>query len=185
MAYAYVLRLEAMSPRGTVLVTSRSAHRVLLVALVLAIKFLDDQYYSNGYYANVGGVELEELNELERRMLVGLDHRLWVEPDEIEELEADLTRTMQEREAMEQRMEQRIEEVTVAALRPFDLMAMGRSAAGQLLFEFDAPSRPYDDRDSAAAQRMGFEALLANSEHIDYSIVHESQNTMVRMRTVY
>jgi Cyclin len=41
----------------------------LIVALVLAIKYLDDEIYSNAYYARVGGLSISEMNRLEASML--------------------------------------------------------------------------------------------------------------------
>ena len=42
-----------------------TAHRLVLVGLVCAAKFWDDEFYTNNYYARVGGVPLGELNKLE------------------------------------------------------------------------------------------------------------------------
>ena len=40
-------------------------HRILLAANVLSVKYIDDLYFKNSFYANVGGVPLKVLNELE------------------------------------------------------------------------------------------------------------------------
>jgi len=58
-----------------------SAHRSLLLSLVVAAKFQDDQFCKNSYYAKVGGISVEELNELETLFLQLLDYHLWVEED--------------------------------------------------------------------------------------------------------
>lgn len=55
-----------------------SAHRSLLLSLVLAVKFQDDVFYTNSYYAKVGGIAVEELNELESLFLQLLDYHLCV-----------------------------------------------------------------------------------------------------------
>lgn len=39
------------------------------MSLVSAIKFYDDSYYSNKYYAQIGGVTLQEFNYLEVEFL--------------------------------------------------------------------------------------------------------------------
>lgn len=44
-------------------------HRVILTSVVLAAKFFDDRYYSNKFYAAVGGVRTKELNALEAEFL--------------------------------------------------------------------------------------------------------------------
>ena len=47
-----------------------------MAAVVLAIKFLDDVYYSNEFYSRIGGVHAKELNRLEADMIFMLDFDL-------------------------------------------------------------------------------------------------------------
>jgi hypothetical protein len=56
-------------------------HRIILASLMLAIKMNEDDYYSNDYYAKVGGITLQEINKLEYECLKMLDHHLWVDLD--------------------------------------------------------------------------------------------------------
>lgn len=62
-----------------------TCHRLVLVSVVLAIKFYDDTYYSNSFYAKVGGVQLKDLNNLERIYLQLIEYRLCVDPREYDE----------------------------------------------------------------------------------------------------
>lgn len=48
---------------------------------LLAIKYNEDDYYSNEYYAKVGGVSLTEINLLEYESLKLIKHRLFVDAD--------------------------------------------------------------------------------------------------------
>jgi hypothetical protein len=50
-----------------------------LACVLLAIKYNEDDYYSNEFYSRVGGVSLDEINTLELEALVGITHRLFVE----------------------------------------------------------------------------------------------------------
>ena len=50
--------------------------------MVVAIKFYDDVYYDNGYYAKVGGVSTYELNCLEVDLLSLLTFDLHVYPEQ-------------------------------------------------------------------------------------------------------
>ncbi|MFH1254539.1 MAG: cyclin family protein [bacterium] len=47
-------------------------HRLYLAAVVAAAKFFDgiDHYYTNKYYAQIGGIAVGELNALERKFLI-------------------------------------------------------------------------------------------------------------------
>jgi hypothetical protein len=49
--------------------TELNVHRILLTAILLAAKFLDDAYYNNDFYSKLGGVPLAELNSLELEFL--------------------------------------------------------------------------------------------------------------------
>ncbi|RDY13265.1 Cyclin-P3-1, partial [Mucuna pruriens] len=53
--------------------TSFNAHRLLITSVMVAAKFLDDKYYSNAYYAKVGGVSTEEMNKMEIELFVTRD----------------------------------------------------------------------------------------------------------------
>jgi len=65
-----------------------NAHRLLLVAALLASKVLDDESYNNAYWARVGGVSLSHLNDLEVLACELLEFRVSVSAEELQ-----LTRT--------------------------------------------------------------------------------------------
>jgi len=77
-ALVYLDRVHAKCP--SLALTEMNSHRLLSTALVLAVKFLDDEVYSNAYYARVSGLTTAELNGLETEMLRLLDWRLSVDP---------------------------------------------------------------------------------------------------------
>ena len=62
--YALILidRIQEYNPG--LLLTGKNVHRLLLVANVVSAKYLDDFFYKNSFYANIGGVSLTVLNEL-------------------------------------------------------------------------------------------------------------------------
>ncbi len=61
-----------------------NTHRLLITALVISAKFVEHAWYSNRYYAAVGGISsVEEMNCLEIEMLKLLDYRVLVAPAEI------------------------------------------------------------------------------------------------------
>lgn len=57
-----------------------NVHRLVVTALMVAVKFADDTFYSNAYYAKVGGLPLREMNHLEATLLRMLHFRLHVLP---------------------------------------------------------------------------------------------------------
>lgn len=64
--------------------TFRNVHRLTITAVMLAAKIRDDTYYSNAYYASIGGVTNAEINNLELELLTTIAWRTWVEPGEYE-----------------------------------------------------------------------------------------------------
>eukprot|EP00828_Plagiopyla_frontata_P022863 TRINITY_DN29437_c0_g1_i1.p2 TRINITY_DN29437_c0_g1~~TRINITY_DN29437_c0_g1_i1.p2 ORF type:complete len:108 (+),score=11.01 TRINITY_DN29437_c0_g1_i1:114-437(+) len=56
-----------------------NVHRLILISTVIGIKFLDDFFYSNSFYARVGGISLKEFNELEKEFLCLLDFKLHID----------------------------------------------------------------------------------------------------------
>lgn len=75
---------------GRLPLTMRNVHRVFLASLVVAVKYNEDLVYSNSRYAKAGGVQLREVNRLERVILTALDFDLRVDPEEYKLYEAAL-----------------------------------------------------------------------------------------------
>lgn len=76
VAYAYIDRLIQLQPMMRI--TSLNVHRILITSILVSAKFLDDSYYDNAYYAQIGGVTTQELNKLEWDFLSLLNFRLHV-----------------------------------------------------------------------------------------------------------
>lgn len=57
-------------------ITSLTVHRFLISAVCCGSKALSDSFATNSRYAKVGGVELVEMNTLEREFLVAIGWRL-------------------------------------------------------------------------------------------------------------
>lgn len=74
-------------------INSLCVHRLLLTAVLLATKVIDDVLYDNAHFAKVGGLDVSELNMLELDMLKVLDFRLHIEPDDFEMFEGRLLET--------------------------------------------------------------------------------------------
>ena len=64
-----LLYVDRAVQTGEVVLNKLTLHRLLAIATVLAVKFLDDLFYSNAYYARVSGLTLPDLNNLEVKLL--------------------------------------------------------------------------------------------------------------------
>ncbi|KAG8065566.1 hypothetical protein GUJ93_ZPchr0004g39900, partial [Zizania palustris] len=71
----------ASSGAGAPSVDSYSVHRLLITAVLAAVKFMDDICYNNAYFAKVGGVSLPEMNYLEVDFLFAVGFDLNVSPE--------------------------------------------------------------------------------------------------------
>eukprot|EP00249_Psilotum_nudum_P032068 c47212_g1_i1 orf=1403-2077(+) len=79
VAYIYIDRF--MQQQAGLPITSLNIHRLLITTVMVAAKFLDDEYYNNAYYAKVGGVSTTEMNRLELEFLFRIGFRLQVTVD--------------------------------------------------------------------------------------------------------
>ena len=62
-----------------------NVHRIIIVAFMLADKFLHDEHLDNYSYACIGGISLREVNTLEREFLQSLNFSLHVRSEIFEE----------------------------------------------------------------------------------------------------
>lgn len=82
IALVYIDRVMKKQPDLTV--CKLNIHRLIVTSMMLAVKFFDDVYYSNAYYAKVGGVKGNEMNVLELHFLRLIDWQLFVSPEEFD-----------------------------------------------------------------------------------------------------
>lgn len=62
--------------------TSHNVHRLLVTAILIASKYLEDRQISLRHFANVGGIAAPELIHQENDMLRRLSYRLGISVDE-------------------------------------------------------------------------------------------------------
>jgi len=82
IALIYIDRI--MKKHGEFVVCKLNIHRLIVTSMMLSVKFFDDVYYSNAYYAKVGGVKGSEMNLLEIHFLKLIDWQLFVSPEEFD-----------------------------------------------------------------------------------------------------
>ena len=59
-------------------------HKILFTAILVAIKYNEDDIFNNKHYSQVSGVSIKELNLMERQMLVLLEFKLYVDDNDFE-----------------------------------------------------------------------------------------------------
>ena len=80
VSFIYIKRV--LEKCGNDFIHNGSVHRLLLTSVVLGSKFCDEDVKQNNFYARVGGLSVEELNDLEMELLNRLEFRLYVEKTE-------------------------------------------------------------------------------------------------------
>ena len=56
-------------------------HKFIVTSMLVSIKYNEDDFFSNSFYAKVGGVSITELNYLEYEFLSLIDFDLYVDDD--------------------------------------------------------------------------------------------------------
>ena len=78
VALVYIDRFCGLTGRE---LSPKNVHRIFLTAYLCAVKFHEDRFYRNTYYAQAGGLHIKELNNLERLFLKRVDFALTVQPN--------------------------------------------------------------------------------------------------------
>ena len=58
------------------------SYRLILTSVLITSKMFNDTYYTNQYIAQIGGVTLENINELERYFMMVVDWNLYISSEE-------------------------------------------------------------------------------------------------------
>ncbi|ORM40739.1 Cyclin-U4-1 [Babesia sp. Xinjiang] len=91
LALVYIDRITKMHKNFVVSILN--VHRLIITAVMLAAKFSDDVYFSNKFYAQVGGVNVTEINMLESQFLSMLNFQLYVSALEYESCRMEVEKT--------------------------------------------------------------------------------------------
>jgi len=75
-----LIYIDRLIDNHSFVVTGLNAHRLLLSAILVAAKSFDDEYYSNGFFSQVGGIPAAEINKLELEILFLLQFSTHVTP---------------------------------------------------------------------------------------------------------
>lgn len=84
VSLVYISRILKLNPT-TLFLDALSIHRFLAISLVVSVKFNDDVYFSNGFYAKVCGLSMPELNSAEIDFLKLIGWKLNVSTEEYNE----------------------------------------------------------------------------------------------------
>ena len=79
-----LILIDRLCQRANLTLTYHNIHRIIFSAILISIKYNEDNYYDNQFYAEIAGVKLKELKLLEYSFISLLHFNLFIQ-DEIYE----------------------------------------------------------------------------------------------------
>ena len=80
-----LIQIDHTCKKSGLTLTYNNIHRLLFAAVLISIKFNEDTYYDNKYYAEIAGVKLKELKMIEYSFLDLNDFNIFVNQKEYEQ----------------------------------------------------------------------------------------------------
>ena len=76
-----LILIDRLCQRANLTLTYYNIHRILFTAILISIKYNEDTYYDNKYYADIAGVKLKELKLLEYSFINLIHFNLFIQDD--------------------------------------------------------------------------------------------------------
>ena len=73
--------IDRLCKRSNLTLTYHNVHRILFTAILISIKYNEDNFYDNKYYSQIGGVKLKELRALEYNFVNMVNFKLFVDEE--------------------------------------------------------------------------------------------------------
>lgn len=74
-----LILLDRYCKKQKIILTIFNVHRLISISIIVAIKLLEDKYFTNKYYSKICGIDLSLLNQLEYEFICGLNFNLYIE----------------------------------------------------------------------------------------------------------
>lgn len=86
-----LIYIDRLCEKQNLILTDSNIHRITYTAIILAVKYNEDDYYSNNYYSKVGGVSITELNALELEFVKLIKYSLFIKREVFDKYKIYLT----------------------------------------------------------------------------------------------
>lgn len=80
-----LILIDHISKSSDTILTYDNIHRIIFAAVLVSIKYNEDSYYDNKFYAEIAGIKLKELKMIEYTFLELADFNVFIKPEEYEE----------------------------------------------------------------------------------------------------
>jgi hypothetical protein len=85
-----LIYLDRYLKMNKIILTEFNVHRIFFSSLLLAIKYNEDNFYTNKFYSNVSGLKCSELNKLELKFVTEIKFDLFVDKNLYEKYKNNL-----------------------------------------------------------------------------------------------
>ncbi len=86
-----LILIDRMCKKSNIVITLYNIHRIIFSSILISIKYNEDSYYDNTFYAQIAGVKINELKMLEYKFLEFNDFNVYVKDIEYEQYEKYLS----------------------------------------------------------------------------------------------
>jgi hypothetical protein len=81
LACIYIDKLKFLNK---IIINDTIIHKLYFICVYLSIKWIDDIYYTDGYYSEISGLSIRYLSSTIYRVMVELDFNLYIDKNEYE-----------------------------------------------------------------------------------------------------
>ena len=74
-----LIYLDRFCKKKKIILTEYNIHRLLFISILVAIKFLEDKYFTNVFYSKICGVKIGILNKMEYEFVCGINFDLYID----------------------------------------------------------------------------------------------------------
>ena len=74
-----LIYLDRYCKKQKIILTEYNIHRLFFICVIVAIKFLEDKYFTNVFYSKICGVKIGILNKMEYEFVCGINFDLYID----------------------------------------------------------------------------------------------------------
>ncbi len=76
-----LILIDRYCKKNKIILTVYNIHYLLFTSILATIKFMEDKFFSNKYYAEICGIKLSLLNKMEYEFLCGIQFEIFIDKD--------------------------------------------------------------------------------------------------------
>lgn len=73
-----LIYLDRFCAKNSIILTEYNTHRLYFISVLTSLKYQEDIYYKNTFYAKICGVKVEDLNEMEYEFVINMNFDFYV-----------------------------------------------------------------------------------------------------------